>query len=63
MLTSSVEKLKPIVTMKPLSPEKSLALLFEGIDSKTVDFTPIFKMAAELFTHLGIACTYSPLVC
>ena len=30
-------------------------VLFMDIDRSSVDFDPIFKMAAELFTHLGIA--------
>ncbi|KAK2462249.1 hypothetical protein APHAL10511_005745 [Amanita phalloides] len=33
----------------------SKAVLFEGIDRDSLNFDPIFKMAAELFTHLGIA--------
>lgn len=39
------------------SQEETLTLLFEGIDPETVDFKFVFKFAAELFTHLGIACT------
>ncbi|KAF5376931.1 hypothetical protein D9615_007199 [Tricholomella constricta] len=31
------------------------ATLFEGVDRNDVDFEPIFKMAAEYITHLGIA--------
>jgi hypothetical protein len=39
-----------------LSPLHSEALLFEGIIRKSVVFDPIFHMASELFTHLGVAC-------
>lgn len=34
-------------------------LLFEGVDRKTIDFHPVFQLAAELMTHLGVACRYS----
>jgi hypothetical protein len=37
------------------SNQSSIAL-FQGIDRNDVDFTPVFDMAAEYFTHLGIAC-------
>ena len=39
-----------------LSPYHSETLLFEGINRNLVFFDPIFKMASELFTHLGVAC-------
>ncbi|KAF5374130.1 hypothetical protein D9615_008842 [Tricholomella constricta] len=35
--------------------DEAPAMLFEGVDRNDVDFEPIFKMAAEYFTHLGIA--------
>jgi hypothetical protein len=37
---------------------QSSMVLFQGaaIDRNDVDFTPVFDMAAEYFTHLGIAC-------
>ena len=35
---------------------QSSNVLFEGIHLNEVDFKPIFDMAAEYFTHLGIAC-------
>jgi hypothetical protein len=35
---------------------QSSMVLFQGIDRKDVDFKPVFDMAAEYFTHLGIAC-------
>jgi hypothetical protein len=38
-------------------PAEVVSTLFLGIDRNTINFTPIFNMAAELFTHLGIACT------
>jgi hypothetical protein len=47
---------------EPSSSISAEALLFEGIERKTVDFDPIFKMAAELFTHLGVASMYLPFV-
>lgn len=34
----------------------SEAVLFEGINRNSVDFDPIYQLAAELFTHLCIAC-------
>ena len=41
----------------PMSADETVSMLFKGINSLTIDFQPIFNMAAELFTHLGIACT------
>ena len=35
---------------------QSSNVLFEGIYLNDVDFTPVFNMAAEYYTHLGIAC-------
>jgi hypothetical protein len=35
---------------------QSSTVLFQGIDRNDADFTPVFDMAAEYFTHLGIAC-------
>ena len=35
---------------------QSSNVLFEGTNLNDVDFTPVFDMAAEYFTHLGIAC-------
>ena len=35
---------------------QSSIVLFQGIDRNHVDFLPVFDMAAEYFTHLGIAC-------
>ena len=40
-----------------MSPEETVSMLFLGIDRLKIDFRPIFGMAAELFTYLGIACT------
>ena len=37
--------------------EVLMKTLFNGIIREDVDFDPIFEMADELFTHLGIACT------
>ena len=34
----------------------SETLLFERINRDSVNFDPIIKMAAEVFTHLGVAC-------
>jgi hypothetical protein len=55
----TVIKLKHLMISVSFSTEQALKLLFQGIDLKTVDFTPVLQMAAELFTHLGVACTYS----
>ncbi|KAF5376509.1 hypothetical protein D9615_008688 [Tricholomella constricta] len=38
-----------------VAPSQSSAALFEGVDRTEVDFTPVFKMASEYFTHLAIA--------
>jgi len=38
-----------------ISSQQTLAVLFEGIGREEIDFEPIFNMAAELFTHLGVA--------
>jgi hypothetical protein len=51
-LFCAVDKFR--VTPDIVSPEKSL---FEGVKREEIDFTPLFKMAAEYFTHLGVACT------
>jgi len=34
-------------------------LLFEGVDRKTIDFNPVFELAVEFMTHLGVACRYT----
>src|SRR6266852_1392863 len=34
----------------------SETVLFEGINRNSVDFDPIYQLAAEPFTHLCIAC-------
>lgn len=41
----------------PISQAESMRILFQGIDRRTDNFQPIFKMAGKLFTHLGVACT------
>lgn len=33
------------------------ALLYDGVDQDEINYAPIFELAAELFTHLGIECT------
>jgi hypothetical protein len=33
-------------------------ILFLGVTVKSVDFSPVFTMAHELFTHLSVACKY-----
>jgi len=43
------------------SPNQTELKLFEGLDRDAIDFDPIFALAAELFTHLGVACMRSPL--
>jgi hypothetical protein len=39
--------------------DQSSMVIFQGLDRNRIDFTPVFDMAAEYFTHLGIArkCT------
>ena len=51
------------MTSMPFATEQALEYLFQGIDPKNVDFTPVLQMAAELFTHVGVACTHSPSAC
>ncbi|KAH7885711.1 hypothetical protein F5I97DRAFT_1808679 [Phlebopus sp. FC_14] len=46
------EKLRNMVFV---SKQDSEQVLFEGINREEVNFGPIFTMAAELFTHLGVA--------
>ncbi|KAH0830262.1 hypothetical protein J3R83DRAFT_1626 [Lanmaoa asiatica] len=38
-----------------VSAQKSFELLFRGLDPKSVNFKPVLDMAAEFFTHLGVA--------
>jgi len=38
-----------------VSKEESLAKVFEGLQVEEVDFSPVLQMAAEFFTHLGVA--------
>ena len=53
-LTCPVDRLR----RNPLAVPSNLSstVLFQGIDRNDVDFTPVFDMGAEYFTHLGIAC-------
>ncbi|KAF8549527.1 hypothetical protein OG21DRAFT_1488462 [Imleria badia] len=37
-----------------VSAQKSLEVLFQGLDPKNVNFKPVLDIAAEFFTHLGI---------
>jgi hypothetical protein len=53
-LTCSVDNLSRNPLAVP-SNQSSMAL-FQGTDRNDIDFTPVFDMAAEYFTHLGIAC-------
>jgi hypothetical protein len=39
--------------------DQSIQFVFRGVDRVSVDVTPVLNMAAELFTHLRIACIYS----
>ncbi|KAG6379300.1 hypothetical protein JVT61DRAFT_11755 [Boletus reticuloceps] len=38
-----------------VSAQTSFDVLFRGLDPKDVDFEPVLKMAAEFFTHIGVA--------
>ena len=42
-----------------VSRKELMNTLFAGIEREHVDFTRIFEMGEEHFTHLGIACTCS----
>ncbi|KAF8325089.1 uncharacterized protein EI90DRAFT_3129205 [Cantharellus anzutake] len=37
------------------SPRHSEIVLFDGVERETINFSPIFEMGAELFTHLCVA--------
>lgn len=39
-----------------MSAQMSFDVLFRGSDPQNVNFKPVFDMAAEFFTHLGVAC-------
>lgn len=41
--------------MEYSSPEETEDLLFDGVERTTVDFGPVFGLAADLFTHIGLA--------
>ncbi|KAG6915812.1 hypothetical protein DXG01_009686 [Tephrocybe rancida] len=36
-------------------PEDSVQTLLDGVDTRTVDFGPVFGLAADLYTHIGLA--------
>ncbi|KAF8133266.1 hypothetical protein EV363DRAFT_1397502 [Boletus edulis] len=38
-----------------VSAQRSFDVLFRGLDPKNVNFKPMLEMAAEFFTHLGVA--------
>jgi len=38
------------------SAEKTAEVLFQGFLPRNIGYDPVLKMAAEYFTHLGIAC-------
>lgn len=54
--------LKPICTVNKLeninfsSQDETIDSLFDGVDRKTIDFRPVFDLATELMTYLGVAC-------
>jgi hypothetical protein len=39
-----------------VSSRESVKALLEGLELKEINFQPVFGMAAEYFTHLGVAC-------
>jgi len=41
------------------SADQTLQILFEGVNRATLNFDPIFKIAADLFIHLGVPFTDS----
>ena len=43
-----------------MSAQTSFEMLFRGLDHNHIDFTPVVAMAAEFFTHIGVACEYNP---
>lgn len=44
-------------TVSTLEQSELDALLYDGVDQDEINYAPIFELAAELFTHLGIGCT------
>lgn len=44
-------------TVSTLEQSELDALLYDGVDQDEINYAPIFELAAELFTHLGIECT------
>ena len=49
----TVESLKGVDFV---SAQKSFEGLFRGLVPKNINFDPVLEMAAEFFTHLGVAC-------
>jgi hypothetical protein len=47
---------KALTLLDFVSPKESVNILLEGLELKEVNFQPVFNMAAEYFTHLGVAC-------
>jgi hypothetical protein len=39
-----------------VSAQKSFDVLFRGLDPDSINFQPVLDMAAQYFTHLGVAC-------
>lgn len=33
-----------------------MELLFSGLDPNDINFEPVLRMAADFFTHIGVAC-------
>jgi hypothetical protein len=56
-LTCPVNKLSRNPRVVPSN--QSSMVIFQGIDRNDVDLSPVLDMAAEYFTHLGIACKHS----
>jgi hypothetical protein len=52
----AVEELKSMASF--LDESELESSLYDGVDQDEVNFGPVFELAAELFTHLGIDCMY-----
>ena len=61
ILSAGISAVQKLRLTEFSSPNQTELKLFEGLDQDAIDFDPIFALAAELFTHLGVACMRSPL--
>jgi hypothetical protein len=53
-----VRFLYTVENITSVPPGQASAILFAGVDREDIDLDPLFKMAAEYFTHLAVACAH-----